>query len=444
MFVSKKSLPRRTVLRGMGATLALPLLDAMAPAFVPTLKGAARPVRRLGVVYVPNGMAMEFWTPKAEGASFEMTPILAPLEEYRNQMLVVSGLKAFWTPAHAGASTTFLTGAAGVAGETAPRADISIDQIAANAFSQHTQLGSLELAIDGRANAGQCSGNHSCVYTNTISWRSRTTPLPMENNPRAVFERLFGDASSTDPVARRARIEHDRSVIDSVNSKLAALKREIGPSDQLKVDEYLEGIRDVERRIQKAEEQSQVELPLVQQPEGVPATFEEHVKLMFDLQLLAYQTDLTRVITFMMGREVSSRTYPQIGVPDAHHPLSHHEYDPHKIATMAKINVFHATLFATYLKRLRETPDGDGSLLDHMVMLYGCGMSDSNAHSPDNVPVLVLGGGSGALRGGRHLKYPNDPPLANLMVTVVDKLGIPIEKLGNSNAKLPIDALSGV
>jgi len=444
MIITKKSLPRRTVLRGMGATLALPLLDAMAPALVPALKGAARPVRRLGVVYVPNGMAMEFWTPKAEGAAYEMTPILAPLEDFRNQMLIVSGLKAFWTPAHAGASTTFLTGAAGVAGETAPRADISIDQIAANSFSQQTQLASLELAIDGRANAGQCSGNHSCVYTNTISWRSRTTPLPMENNPRAVFERLFGDASSTDPGARRARIEHDRSVIDSVNSKLAALKREIGPNDQLKVDEYLEGIRDVERRIQKAEEQSEVELPLVQQPEGIPASFEEHVKLMFDLQLLAYQTDLTRVITFMLGREVSSRTYPQIGVPDAHHPLSHHEYNPHKIATMAKINVFHATLFATYLKRLRETPDGDGSLLDHMVMLYGCGMSDSNAHSPDNVPVLLLGGGSGTLRGGRHLKYPNDPPLANLMVTVVDKLGIPIEKLGNSNGKLPIDALSGV
>ncbi|MGE3507670.1 MAG: DUF1552 domain-containing protein [Vicinamibacterales bacterium] len=444
MIVTKKSLSRRTVMRGIGATLALPLLDAMVPAFVPLLKGAARPVRRLGVVYVPNGMAMEFWTPKIEGAGYEMTPILAPLEDFRQHMLVVSGLKAFWTPAHAGASTTFLTGAAGVAGETAPRADISIDQIAAASFGQDTQLGSLELAIDSRANAGQCSGNHSCVYTNTISWRSRTTPLPMENNPRAVFERLFGDASSTDPAARRARIEHDRSVIDSVSDKLAALKREVGPADHLKVDEYLEGIRDIERRIRKAEEQSQVALPLLEQPEGIPSTFEEHVRLMFDLQLLAYQTDLTRVITFMMGREVSSRTYPQIGVPDAHHPLSHHEYDPHKIATMAKINVFHATLFAAYLKKLRETPDGDGSLLDHMVMLYGCGMSDSNAHSPDNVPVLVLGGGSGTLRGGRHLKYPSDPPLANLMVTVVDKLGIPIEKLGNSSGKLSLDTLPGV
>jgi hypothetical protein len=444
MIVTKKLLPRRSVLRGMGATLALPLLDAMVPALFPIARSAANPVRRLGVVYVPNGMAMEFWTPKAEGTAFELTPILTPLEAFRRQMLVVSGLKAFWTPAHAGASTTFLTGAAGVAGETAPRADISIDQVAAGSFAEHTQLASLELAIDGRANAGQCSGNHSCVYTNTISWRSRTTPLPMENNPRAVFERLFGDSASTDPAARRARIAHDRSVIDSVNDKLADLRREIGPGDRLKIDEYLEGIRDVERRIHRAEEQSQVALPLLEQPEGVPASFEEHVKLMFDLQLLAYQTDLTRVITFMMGREVSSRTYPQIGVPDAHHPLSHHEYDHNKIVTMAKINVFHATLFAAYLQRLRDTADGDGSLLDHMVMLYGCGMSDSNAHSPVNVPVLVLGGGSGTLKGGRHLKYPDDPPLANLMVTVLDKLGLPVDKLGNSSGKLSIDVLSGV
>jgi hypothetical protein len=266
----------------------------------------------------------------------------------------------------------------------------------------------------------------------------------MENNPRAVFERLFGDAASTDPAARRARMERDRSVLDSVNEKVADLKRAIGPTDRLKLDEYLDGIRDVERRIQKAEEQTQVELPLLEQPEGIPASFEEHVALMFDLQLLAYQTDLTRVITFMMGREVSSRTYPQIGVPDAHHPLSHHEDDAHKIATMAKINVFHATLFAGYLKKLAETADGDGTLLDHMVMLYGCGMSNSNSHSPVNVPVLVLGGGSGRLKGGRHLKYADDPPLANLMVTLLDKLGMPLDKLGNSNGRLPIDTLSGV
>jgi len=444
MIVTKKRLPRRTALKGIGVTLALPLLDAMVPAFSSTLRAASGGVRRLGVVYVPNGMAMEYWTPKAEGSAFDLTPILLPLEAFRNQMLVLSGLKAFWTPAHAGASTTFLTGAAGVAGETAPRADISIDQIVGREFADQTQLASLELAIDARANAGQCSGNHSCVYTNTISWRSRTTPLPMENNPRVVFERLFGDTTSTDPAARRLRIERDRSIIDSVNEKLAGLRRTIGPRDRLKIEEYLEGIRDVERRIQKAGEQSTVEIPLLEQPEGIPSSFEDHVLLMFDLQLLAYQTDLTRVITFMMGREVSSRTYPEIGVQEAHHPLSHHEDDPHRIATMAKINVYHATLFARYLKKLRETPDGDGSLLDHMVMVYGCGMSNSNSHSPVNVPVLVLGGGSGHLKGGRHLKYDGDPPLANLMVTLVDKLGVPIERLGNSNGSLPLDALSGV
>jgi hypothetical protein len=444
MFVTKKALPRRTVLRGLGATLALPLLDAMVPAMSALARGPASPVRRLGVVYLPNGMAMEHWTPDAEGEAFEATPILQPLDPFRRQMLIVSGLKAFWTPAHAGASTTFLTGAAGVAGETAPRADISIDQIAAQQFSAHTQLASLELAIDGRANAGQCSGNHSCVYTNTISWRSRTTPLPMENNPRAVFERLFGDTSSTDPAARRARLERDRSVVDAVNDKVASLKATIGGPDRVKIDEYLEGIRDVERRINKASDASDVELPLVEQPEGIPASFQEHVRLMFDLQLLAYQTDLTRVITFMLGREVSSRTYPEIGVPDAHHPLSHHEYDPHKIATMAKINVYHTSLFAEYLAKLRDTPDGDGSLLDHMVMLYGCGMSDSNSHSPLNVPVVVLGGGSGQLRGGRHLKFAGEPPLANLMVSILDKLGTPLERLGNSNGHLPIDTLPGV
>jgi hypothetical protein len=444
MMISKLSLPRRTVLKGLGASLALPLLDAMVPAFVPALKGAARPVKRLGVVYVPNGMAMDYWTPKQEGRGFELTPILQPLEPYRDQMLVITGLRAFWTPAHAGASTTFLTGAAGVAGETAPRAEISLDQVVAREYSRETQLASLELAIDGRANAGQCSGNHSCVYTNTISWLSRTTPLPMENNPRAVFERMFGDTSSTDPAARRARMERDRSIIDSVNDKIGSLKSAVGPQDRLKIDEYLEGIRDVERRIQTAEAQTATNLPVLDQPEGIPATFEEHVRLMFDLQLLAYQTDLTRVMTFMVGREVSSRTYPEIGVPDAHHPLSHHEDDKAKIATMSKINSYHTRLFSEYLKKLRETPDGDGSLLDHMVLLYGCGMSNSNSHSPINVPILVLGGGSGQLKGDQHLKYEKDPPLANLMVTLLDKLGVPLEKLGNSNGRLPIEPLSGV
>jgi len=436
MMITKRTLPRRTILRGIGAAVSLPLLDAMVPALTATSKTAANPAKRLGVVYVPNGISMEYWTPEAEGTTFELTPILKPLAAYKDRLLITTGLKALWTPAHAGASTTFLTGAKGIPGEVAPVADISMDQVVAQEFGQHTQLASLELAIDGRANAGQCSGGHSCVYTNTISWRSRTTPLPMENNPRAVFERLFGDSTSTDPAARAARLKRDRSVLDSVTTKVADLKSAIGATDQLKIDEYLEGVRDVERRIQRAEEQGDVDLPTLEQPEGIPAAFADHVKLMFDLQLLAYQIDLTRVTTFMLGREVSSRTYQEIGVRESHHPLSHHQYLPEKIELQSKINTYHMTMFADYLNRLQATPDGDGSLLDHTMLLYGCGMSDSNAHSPLNIPVFVVGGPSVNIKGGRHLKYENDPPLANLMVTLIDKLGVPVEDLGNSDARL--------
>lgn len=444
MIITKRKLDRRTVLRGVGATVALPLLDAMVPALSAITRTAANPVRRLGVVYPPNGMAMEHWIPSTEGTGFDLTPVLQPLAPFQNQMLVVSGLKAYWTPAHAGASTTFLTGAAGVRGETAPVAGISMDQIVARETAKDTPLGSLELAIDGRANAGQCSAGHSCVYTNTISWRSKTTPLPMENNPRVVFERMFGDSGSTDPAVRRARMRRDASLLDSVTRKAADLKRGVGATDQVRIDEYLEGVRDVERRIQKTEEQVGVDLPVVDQPEGIPDTFAEHVALMFDLQLLAHRTDLTRVITFMLGREVSSRTYPEIGVPDAHHPLSHHAYDKEKIALMAKINTYHMSLFADYLEKLRGTADGDGSLLDHMMLIYGCGMSDSNSHSTVNVPVLVLGGANGRIKGGRHLAYENDPPLANLMMTLLHKLDVPVESLGNSDGQVDIDGLADV
>jgi hypothetical protein len=442
--LTKKSLPRRTVLRGLGASVALPLLDAMVPAATALAKTAAAPIRRLGVVYEPNGMAMEYWTPKTEGAAFPLSPILQPLAAFQHQMIVVSGLRAFWTPAHAGASTTFLTGAAGVEGETAPVADISMDQIVAREFGRTTELASLELAIDGRANAGQCSGNHSCVYTNTISWRSKTVPLPMENNPRIVFERMFGDARTLDSATRLAGFRKDRSVLDSVVEKVGALKRQVGPSDHLKLDEYLEGVRDVERRIQKAEGQGALDLPAIEQPAGIPASFDEHMKLMFDLQRLAYQTDLTRVITFMTGREVSSRTYPEIGVPDAWHPLSHHEDNPERIALMSKINVYHAQLFAYHLEKLRDTPDGDGSLFDHVAMLYGCGMSNSNSHSPINVPIVVAGGAAGRLAGGRHLRFANDPPLANLLVTLMEKLGVEIDRIGNSNGRIALNSLPGV
>ena len=443
MIITKMSLPRRTVLRGLGAAVALPLLDAMVPAASALSQTAARPTRRFGTVYVPNGIAMEYWKPAEEGRGFGLTPILQPLAAFKDQMTVVSGLRGYWTPAHAGASTTFLTGAAGVAGETAPVADISMDQILAREYGQHTELASLQLAIDSRANAGQCSGGHSCVYTNTICWRSRTTPLPMENNPRVVFEQMFGDSGSTDPAIRRARMQRDRSILDSVTEKVTELRREVGQADSLKIDEYLEGVRDIERRIQRAEQRQSHEVPEVAQPEGVPATFAEHVALMFDLQVLAHQVDLTRVSTFMLGREVSSRTYTEIGVPDAHHPLSHHEYKPEKIALMSKVNAYHVSLFADYLAKLRSTPDGDGSLLDNMLILYGCGMSDSNAHSPLDLPVLLLGGCGGRLEGDRHLKYANDPLMPNLLLTLMEKLDVPVEHLGKSDGRLSL-GLTGV
>ena len=444
MIISKRSLPRRTVLRGLGAALSLPLLDAMVPAASALARTPAAPTRRFGVVYVPNGIAMEYWTPAAEGAGFELTTILQSLAPFRDQLTVVSGLRGYWTPAHAGASTTFLTGAAGVAGETAPIADVSMDQLLAQAWGRQTELASLQVAIDSRANAGQCSGGHSCVYTNTICWRSRTTPLPMENNPRVVFEQMFGDSGSTDPAVRQARMARDRSILDSVTEKVADLRRAVGRADTLKIDEYLDGVRDVERRIQQAERQKLADLPEMAQPEGIPETFADHVRLMFDLQLLAHQVDLTRVSTFMLGREVSSRTYTEIGIPDAHHPLSHHEYNAEKIAQMSKINAYHAALFAEYLAKLRSTPDGDGSLLDHMLLIYGCGMSDSNAHSPLDLPVLLLGGCAGQLDGGRHLRYADDPLMPNLLVTLMDKLGVPVEHLGKSDGRLSVDRLTGV
>ena len=444
MIVTKISLPRRTVLRGLGAAVSLPLLNAMVPALTALSQTAARPTRRFGVVYVPNGIAMEYWTPAEEGSGFGLTPILQPLAPFKNQMTVVSGLRGYWTPAHAGASTTFLTGAAGVAGETAPVADVSMDQILAREYGQQTELASLQLSIDSRANAGQCSGGHSCVYTNTICWRSRTTPLPMENNPRVVFEQMFGDSGSTDPAVRRVRMQRDRSILDSVTEKVTDLRREVGQADSLKIDEYLEGVRDIERRIQRAEQRQGVEVPEVAQPEGVPGTFAEHVTLMFDLQVLAHQVDLTRVSTFMLGREVSSRTYTEIGVPDAHHPLSHHEYKPEKIALMSKINAYHATLFADYLAKLRSTPDGDGSLLDNMLILYGCGMSDSNAHSPRDLPLLLVGGCGGRLEGDRHLRYPDDPLMPNLLVTLMEKLDVPVDRVGKSDGRLSLQGLTGV
>jgi hypothetical protein len=443
MFISNMTLPRRTVLRGLGAALALPLLDAMVPAFAPGVRAAGKTAHRFLAFYVPNGMAMEHWTPKGEGSAFELSPVLEPLAPFRDQMLVLSGLKANWNYIHAGASGSFLTGTTrGGRNEVEIVADVSMDQLLARQFAKQTQVASLELAIDPPANAGACTGNLSCVYTHTLSWRSPTQPLPVEYNPRAVFEKLFGDAGSTERAAREARLRQHKSILDSVNEKLTRLRGELGPEDQGKINEYTESIRDVERRIQRAEEQKDLEIPTIDQPQGVPPVFEDHVALMLDLQLLAFQSDLTRVITFMISKEQSARPYPQIGVPEAHHPLSHHGNLPDLIAYMSKINRYHVQLFSNYVARLRATRDGDGSLLDHMTILYGSGISNSNAHAGDNLPLLLVGGGAGKLKGGRHLKYADQPTMANLLVTLMDKLDVPVEKLGGSTGRLPIEPLS--
>jgi hypothetical protein len=444
-FLTARSLPRRTVLRGLGGTLALPLLEAMLPAFSLRGRAVAKPAHRFQTFYVPNGMAMQYWSPKGEGSAFALSPILEPLAPFRNQMLVLSGIKANWNYIHAGASGSFLTGTTrGGRNEVEIIADVSMDQLLARHFSAETQVASLELAMDAPANAGACTGNLSCVYTHTLSWRSPTQPLPMEYNPRAVFERLFGDSGSTERAAREARMRQHKSILDSVAEKLADLKRELGPQDQVKVDEYTEAVRDVERRIQRAEEQRDVELPALDQPQGVPPIFEDHLALMLDLQILAFRSDLTRVISFMIGKEQSARPYPQVGVPEAHHPLSHHNDVPELIAQMSKINRYHTELFAGYLAKLHAVADGDGSLLDHMTILYGSGISNSTRHSGDNLPLMLVGGGAGRLNGGRHLAYADKPPMANLLVTLMDKLDVPVERIGGSTGKLPIDTLSGI
>ena len=445
-FIIGKPLSRRTVLRGAGAALALPFLDAMSPTRLwLQARAPVKPTHRFQAIYVPNGMAMEYWAPQGEGKTFKLSPILKPLAPFQDQMLVLSGIDATWNDIHAGASGSFLTGATrGGRNNTETLADVSVDQLLAREFAQETQVASLELAMDKPANAGVCSGTLNCVYTHTISWRNPTQPLPMESNPRAVFERLFGDSGSTERTIREQRLRQQRSILDSVIEKVVALKREVGAQDNLKIDEYTEAVRDVERRIQKAEEQIDIELPLFDAPQTAPASFDEHADLMLDLQLLAFQADLTRVISFMVGKEQSARPYPQIGVPQAHHPLSHHNNVPDLVAQMSKINRYHVELVSRYVRKLRETPDGDGSLLDHLTILYGGGISNSTRHSGQDLPLLVLGGGNGRINGGQHLRYTDSPPMANLLVTLMDKLDLPLERVGGSSAKLEIDTLSGV
>jgi hypothetical protein len=357
-------------------------------------------------------------------------------------MLVFSGIKASWNYIHAGASGSFLTGTPrGGHNEIEIIADVSIDQMLGRHYEKETQLATLEICMDQPANAGACTGNLSCAYLDTLCWRSPTQPLPMDWNPRTVFEKLFGDSGTTDRAARERRLEQHQSILDSVNGKLISLKKELGPHDQAKVDEYTDAVRDVERRIQMAEKQSNIELPAMDQPAGAPPVFEDHLALMFDLQLLALQSDLTRVASFMISKEQSPRPYPQIGVPEAHHPLSHHNNIPELIEKMSKINRYHAELFAKYLAKLDAVKDGDGTLLDHMIVLYGAGISNSNAHSGENLPLMLVGGGAGRLKGGRHIKYTDKPSQANLLMTIMDKMDYPVQKVGGSNGKLAVDPL---
>ncbi len=363
---------------------------------------------------------------------------------FRDHLVILSGLSHLEClpllgevgGEHARASSAFLTGVhAKKTGGADIRVAVSLDQIAARELGKYTQLASLEIGLDAET-LGECENGFSCVYSGTLSWRSPTTPMSMESQPRAVFENLFGDSTSSDPKKRLAEIESDHSILDFVTERLTTLERKLGPTDRTKLSEYLDAIRDVERRIQIAEKQSSRELSSMDRPSGIPATFQEHAKLMYDLQVLAYQSDLTRVTTFMMGREQTGRAYPEIGISDSHHPLSHHGGDPVKMEKVARINVYHTQILAYFLERLKSTPDGDGTLLDHTAILYGSGMSDGNFHRPDNLPIMLVGGGGGKIKGGRHIRYQKDTPMTNLYGTLLDVVGVPLEDLGSSSGKL--------
>lgn len=442
MIIPKKVISRRKVLRGMGSVLALPLLEAMSPGLSAFAAAPAKPVNRFGVMYVPNGMIMNKWTPVLDGAAYELTPALSSLAPYRDQLLVLSNLACVPSPgrpggAHAKATTRFLTDISPPTSETWLDAGVSVDQILAQEMGRHTQLASLELAIENSETAGACDVGFACAYTNTISWKSSNTPLFAQNNPRAVFERMFGDTGTTDPKARLTRIQQERSVLDSLSLEVAHLQGALGRSDRQKLEQYLESVRDVERRIRLAEEQNDQNLPVIDHPAGIPATYDDHVRLMCDLQVLAYQCDLTRVITLMLGREFSGVTYPQIGVPDAHHPITHHAGEAEKIAKVEKINAYHVTHFAYLLNKMRSTADGDGTLLDHATLLYGTGMGECNAHDPRNIPLIIAGSGAGTLKGGRHIRHPKETPLANLHLTLLNNFDIKRDRIGDSTGPLP-------
>jgi hypothetical protein len=439
MFLTKKHIARRTFLRGAGVTLALPLLESMVPAQTPLAKSAAAPVRRLAFCYIPHGMIMAKFTPPKEGAGLDVTPILQPVQAFKDQMTIVSNLSNRFADdgaTHAGSPPSWL---AAVRVKKTEGEDVyagtTIDQLAARQIGQTTVFPSLEVAVEDTTGlVGACDTGYSCTYLNSISWRGPTTPNPMETNPRVVFDRLFGEGSNASE--RRARMEEDRSILDGVANQIKKFTSSLGGRDRAVFSDYLDDIREIERRIQLSEQRNNALLGLPESPVGIPDDYDEHVKILFDLQVLAHQADLTRISTFMMARELSSRTYPQAGAPVPHHATSHHQNDPAKIADLIKIQTYHMGLLAYFLDKLRKTEDGQGTLLDHSLVMYGSNMSNSNLHDHSPLPVVLAGGAAGALQGNRHMKYKEETPLANLLVTVLDKFDVHVDSVGNSNGRL--------
>ena len=437
-FIPKKFMPRRTFLRGVGATMALPLLEAMVPAATPLARTAATPVRRLGFVFMPMGCDQSRWTPPGGEKLGELSPILSSLAPVKEHVTVLSNLELqnAYPGSHATSNSAFLSAAKARLTESSDYyLGTTADQIAAQHIGQKTQLPSLELAMDFLSVVGQCDNGYACAYQNNLSWSSPTTPLPAEAHPRIVFESLFGEGGSL--AERRGALRRRASLLDSFTSDLARLKRELGPGDRARVSQYLDTVREVERRIQKAEaDAASNPLPDLDRPVGVPAAYADHARLMFDLQVLALRGDVTRVITFQLARETSNRTYPEIGVSDPHHPLSHHGNDPAKIARMSKINAFHVSLFAEFLGKLKATPEGNGTLLDHSLYLYGSGIGNPNVHDHSNLPILVAGGAAIGMKGGRHIRFDKPTPLANLHLTLLDKAGVHLDSFADSNGKV--------
>ena len=438
MYATRKALPRRTFLRGVGASVALPLLDAMVPSFTMLAQTPAVPRTRFGAVFIPNGAIMESWTPTNADAGLELSPILKPLEPFRDSLVVISNLVRAATPGgdHAVSAAGWLTGVGAKRTEAEDiLAGITIDQVVARQIGQDTPFPSLEVATeDFTGYIGACTTGYSCTYANTISWSSPTTPLPMEINPRVVFERLFGEPGN--PAQRAARIRRDRSVLDFVTQETERLRQGLGARDRTRLDQYLSNVREIERRIERTEAHNSSRVLPVDAPIGVPESYEEHVGLLYDLLAVAYEAELTRVFTYMVARELSARTYAQAGVPEQHHQVSHHGNDPEKIAKVARINAYHSQLFAKFLEKLRATPDGDGSLLDHSLIMYGGGMGNPNVHAAGPLPMVAVGGGAG--RGNRHLQAAAQTPVGNLWLGVAHRYGSSMERFGVSSGTLEL------